>query len=88
MRLGSDGSFPKIARQGEMEPVVFLKPRPNIVLVEAEVARPPAVLILKIGVPLSGSGYPLIRSAPDPEGITAHSRSVEDLRDDTTGSLF
>ena len=27
-------------------------------------------------------------SAPDPEGITAHSRSVEDLRDDTTGSLF
>ncbi len=27
-------------------------------------------------------------SAPDPEGITAHSRSVEDLRDDTTGFLF
>ncbi len=27
-------------------------------------------------------------SAPDPEGITAHSRSVEDLQDDTTGSLF
>ena len=26
--------------------------------------------------------------APDPEGITAYSRSVEDLRDDTTGSLF
>ena len=24
----------------------------------------------------------------DPEGITAHSRSVEDLRDDTTVSLF
>ena len=31
---------------------------------------------------------PLSDPALDPEGITAHSRSVEDLRDDTTGSLF
>ncbi len=31
---------------------------------------------------------PLFAPGPDPEGITAHSRSVEDLRDDTTGSLF
>ena len=31
---------------------------------------------------------PLSAPDPDPEGITAHSRSVEDLRDDTTGSLL
>ena len=31
---------------------------------------------------------PLSDPTPDPEGITAHSRLVEDLRDDTTGSLF
>ncbi len=31
---------------------------------------------------------PLSDPVPDPEGITAHSRSVEDRRDDTTGSLF